>query len=288
MPIAYPQILEVQSPPTSVRWTERDTILYALGTGLGRDPLDDTQLPFVYEKNLRALPTQATVITWGAGPTIEQMGFNAMLGVHAQEKLEMHRPLPPKGEATASGRVVGVEDRGDGKGALITWQLVLADNESGEPIATMTTVCMARGDGGFGGPQVKGAPPHAMPSRAPDKIVDVPTSADQALVYRLSGDMNPLHADPKFAKKVGFERPILHGLCTYSISCHAVLKAFAGNDPDNLKSHQVRFSAPVIPGDLLTLHLWQDQTEEGNVVSFEVHVKARDAVVIKSGKTVLR
>lgn len=289
MPIEYPAILSVASEPRLCRWSERDTMLYALGAGVGQDPLDPADLPFVYEKALRALPTQATVIAWNAGPSIEAMGFNYAMGVHAQEKLDIHRPLAASGEALAQGRVKSVVDRGPGKGALITWQVALTDTVTEAPIATLTTVCMARGDGGFGGPAADAAEPaHAMPSRPPDLQADLPTRPEQALIYRLSGDMNPLHADPAVARQVGFERPILHGLCTYAIACHAVLKACAGGDPSRLLSHQVRFSAPVLPGDELRISLWQDASNDGQVISFEISVPARDTVVIKGGKTVLR
>lgn len=287
MPIRYPEILGVTSEPRLCQWSERDTMLYALGAGVGQDPLDASDLPFVYEKGLRALPTQSTVISWGAGPSIEAMGFNVSMGVHAQERLEVHRPIAASGEALAQGRVTSVVDRGPGKGALISWQVVLTEPGTGTAIATLTTTCMARGDGGFGGPSEGGEPSHNVPGRAPDLQVDVQTRPEQALVYRLSGDMNPLHADPSFAKKVGFERPILHGLCTYAIACHAVLKAFAAGDPARLLSHQVRFSAPVLPGDLLRISMWRDASDDGQVISFEVSVPARDNVVIKGGKTVL-
>lgn len=288
VPIQYPEILEVASEPRTCRWTEKDSMLYALGAGLGQDPLDADNLRYVYEKGLRALPTQATVITWGAGPTIEQMGFNVALCVHAEESLEIHRPLPASGEAISWGRVSRVIDRGEGKGAFISWELLLADAATREPIATLTTTTLARGDGGCGAPGEGAEMPHKVPSRVPDLSVDVPTRPEQALLYRLSGDMNPLHANPSFARKVGFDRPILHGLCTYAIACHAVLKAFGQADPSLLKRHQVRFSAPVLPGDVLSIDMWRDATEDEITISFEVRVKERNTVVIKGGKTVLR
>jgi acyl dehydratase len=287
MPISYPQILELATEPRLLRWSERDTLLYALGVGLGHDALDAAELPFVYEKGLRALPTQATAIAWGAGPSVEQMGFDLALSVHAQERLEMHRPLPASGELLGHGRVTQVLDRGPGKGALLSWQLYLADPATREPVATLTTTCLARGDGGFGGTADGAEPPHQVPARQADLTVEVATRPEQALIYRLSGDMNPLHVDPKFARQVGFERPILHGLCTYAIACHAVLKHFAGSDPARLRSHLVRFSAPVLPGDVLAIHCWRDSAPEGTVISFEISVPARDAVVIKGGRTVL-
>ena len=283
MAIKYPEILEVASTPHRFKWGDRETILYALGIGLGSDPLSAAELPFVYEKNLKAIPTIATVLAWGAGPDIEQMGFNPMLSVHGEEQLVIHRPLPAAGEVSASGRVTQVIDKGEGKGAIIIWETYLRDAEGQELIATLTTTCFARGDGGFGGPTGGPPAPHLVPERAPDLSLDFPTRPDQALLYRLSGDRNPLHADPAFAAKAKFSRPILHGLCTYGICCRAVLQAFADFDPARLKSHQVRFSAPVFPGETITVDLWRD----GDVVSFEARVKERDVLVIKNGKALL-
>ena len=141
----------------------------------------------------------------------------------------------------------------------------------------------ARADGGFGGSSDGEATPHPKPERAPDLSLDFPTRPDQALLYRLNGDRNPLHADPAFAKMVGFPRPILHGLCTFGITCRAVMQAYTSFDPVPIKSHQARFSAPLFPGETITVDLWRD----GEVVSFEARVKDRDAVVIKNGKAVL-
>jgi acyl dehydratase len=157
-------------------------------------------------------------------------------------------------------------------------------DEAGEKVATLTGSTFARGDGGFGGPS-EGAPePHQVPDRKPDLSVPFETRPDQALLYRLNGDRNPLHSDPDVAKRAGFPRPILHGLCTYGITCRAVLQEICDYDPSRILSHQVRFSAPVFPGDVITVDLWRD----GDVVSFEARVLDRGATVIRNGKTVLR
>jgi len=229
MSINYPDILDVVSPSRRFSWTDRDTMLYALGIGMGADPLDERELPFVYERGLRAVPTQATVVAWAAGPTVEQMGFNAMFALHGEEKIELHKPLPAAATITANGRVVSVVDKGADKGAVIAWETVLREADSGDKIATLTTTCFARGDGGCGGSAEGAAEPQPIPARPPDLSLDFPTRPDQALLYRLCADRNPLHADPKIAAKLGFPRPILHGLCTYGITCRAVLQAYAGS-----------------------------------------------------------
>jgi acyl dehydratase len=203
--------------------------------------------------------------------------------VHGEQKIELHQPLASHGRFVAESRTTGVFDKGENKGALVIVESVWRD-EAGAKVATVTQTNFARGDGGFGGPS-QGAPePHAVPQRAPDLSLDIATRPDQALVYRLSGDRNPLHAEPDSARRSGFPRPILHGLCTYGITCRAVLQAITGYDPAPILSHQARFSAPVFPGDTLTVDLWKD----GPQVSFEARVKARDAVVIRNGLTVLR
>jgi acyl dehydratase len=280
MAIAYPEILSLKSEGETFRWDAKDTILYALGLGLCADPMDENELAFVYEAELKTVPTQAGVIAWGAnaGPT----GVNYLMVVDGERKIEFHKPMKSSGRVTAASRIVGAFDKGPGKGAVIVSETTLTD-ETGELCLTITGSLFARGDGGFGGPSDGQPEPHAVPARAPDMSVDIPTRADQALIYRLSGDRNPLHCDPKVAKLAGFPRPILHGMCTYGITCRAVLQTYADYDPTRFKSHQARFSAPVFPGETITVDLWQD----GDVISFEARVKERGVTVIKNGKTVL-
>jgi len=283
MPIAYPAILDLKREGQAFSWGERETMLYALGVGMGADPMDRRELPFVYENGLRALPTLATVVAWGSGPNMGSMGINYLLVVHGEQKVELHRPMPTEAKITADSRVVGAFDKGP-KGAVIVTETVLRDAGDGAPIATLTSSTFARGDGGFGGPSEGQAPPHEVPTRAPDQSIDFPTRPDQALLYRLSGDRNPLHSDPDVAAAAGFPRPILHGLCTYGITGRAVLQACADYDPARIASHQVRFSAPVCPGETVTVDLWRD----GDAVSFEARVKSRDVTVIRNGLTRLR
>ncbi len=293
MPIYYPDILDQKSAPRTFTYGDKDVMLYALGIGLGADPMNETELPFVYEKGLKVVPPAATVLASGAGrnaaPAPDMPAghrpsqINFLMVVHGEQKVELHKPLAAGGTFTATSRTVGAYDKGKDKGAVIVNETVWTD-EAGEKVATLTGSTFARGDGGFGGP-TEGAPePHEVPTRAPDKSLDFATSPDQALIYRLNGDRNPLHSDPDVAKRAGFPRPILHGLCTYGITCRAVLEGVTDFDPDQVLSHQARFSAPVFPGDVITVDLWID----GKTVSFEARVKARNATVIKNGKTVLR
>jgi acyl dehydratase len=280
MPISYPDILSLKSEGTPLEWRDRDAMLYALGVGMGADPLDADELPFVYENGLKAVPTLATVVAFGAGP-LGRSGINFMMVVHGDQEVVFHRPFPPEGKVLADTTVPAVYDTGP-KGAIIIQRTELKD-EAGEPVATLTASVMARGDGGFGGPEHGAPEPHQVPDRKPDLTLEIPTRPDQALLYRLCGDRNPLHADPAFAKIVGFPRPILHGLCTYGISCRAVLQAYAGYDPARIRSHYARFSAPIFPGETLTMDLWQD----GEVVSFEGRVAERGVVALKNGRAVV-
>jgi acyl dehydratase len=294
MPIYYPDILEQKTEPRTFTYGDKDVMLYALGVGMGRDPMDERELPFVYEKDLKVVPTAATVLAAAAGrrasgagveqkPGLRVSQLNYLMVVHGEQKVELHKPLPTSGSFTAQSRTVGAYDKGKDKGAVVVSETVWID-EAGEKVATLTGSTFARGDGGFGGPS-EGAPePHPVPQRKPDLSVPFETRPDQALLYRLNGDRNPLHSDPEVAKRAGFPRPILHGLCTYGITCRAVLQEICDYDPARILSHQARFSAPVFPGDTITVDLWK----EGDVVSFEARVLDRGATVIRNGKTVLR
>jgi acyl dehydratase len=293
MPIYYPDILEQKTEPRTFSYSDKDVMLYALGIGMGRDPMDERELPFVYEKDLKVTPTAVTVLAGAAGSRPAQVAqaregqrvsqLNYLMVVHGEQKVELHKPLPAAGSFTAASRTIGAFDKGKDKGAVVVTETVWTDDK-GEKVATLTGSTFARGDGGFGGP-ADGAPePHAVPTRKPDISVPMETRPDQALVYRLNGDRNPLHSDPDVANRAGFPRPILHGLCTYGITCRAVLQEICDYAPERILSHQVRFSAPVFPGDTVTVDLWKD----GDVVSFEARVLDRGATVIRNGKTVLR
>jgi len=282
VPIDYPAVLDVKEEGKRFSWNERDTMLYALAVGMGSDPLDRNELAFVYEKNLKALPTLATVMAWGAGISPERLGLNRLHTLHGEESVTFHRPIPCAGEVIAASRVAAVYDKNE-RGAVVERETLLTDAASHELIATITRTAFARTDGGFGGPpQPPG--PGGPPMRSPDVVLEFATRRDQALLYRLCGDRNPLHADPDIARAAGFETPLLHGLCTYGICCRAVLQAFCEYEPSRLESHSVRFSAPVFPGDVITVKLWRD----GVNVSFEAEVAARKSTVIRSGRSRLQ
>lgn len=282
MAIDYDHLMSLKSEGQEFSYGDRETMLYALGIGFGRDPMNDKELPFVYEKDLQTIPTMSSVIAWGAGP-MAKSGINYLMVVHGEQKLTMHKPLPVAADITADSRVVGAYDKGADKGAIIITETLIKDKKTGDKLCTMQSTTFARGDGGFGGPS-EGAPkPHPLPERAPDQTVEVDTRPDQALLYRLSGDRNPLHADPEVAKMAGFPAPILHGLCTYGTCCRAIISSVCNYDASKITGFDVRFSSPVFPGETILVDIWQD----GKTVSFRARVKERDAVVINNGKCTL-
>lgn len=285
MSARYDELMALKSLGQNYAYTDRDVMLYAYGIGMGADPMDEKELAFVNEayftsRPVKVVPTFASVAAWGAGPG--EMNLNRLLVVDGERDITFHKPMPVEAKITADSSVLGVYDKGKDKGLVVRHKTVLKD-ESGAKLATLVASRFARGDGGIGGPSEGQPEAHAMPSRAPDKIIDITTRPDQALVYRLCGDRNPLHSDPEFAKRGGFPRPILHGMCTYGITCRGVLQTYADYDPSAFKQHAVRFSSPVYPGETVSMDMWKD----GNVISFEAKVKERGVTVIKSGRTVL-
>jgi acyl dehydratase len=283
-------MLSQRTEGAETSYSEKDVLLYALGVGLGGDPMNRDELPFVYEKGLKVLPTFATVIPGGRGGThsgtapASGSGINFLMVLHGEQRLTVHQPLPTQGDLYADRRTTDVIDKGPGKGALIVNETVLRSKATGDKIVTLSGTIFARADGGFGGPSEGGPVPHDVPTdRAPDKEVAIATRPDQALIYRLSGDRNPLHSDPDTAKAAGYPRPILHGLCSYGVVCRAVLQGYCAYDPTLIRQFDVRFASPVFPGETITTRMWKD----GNVISFDAMVKERNATVIKNGKCVL-
>ncbi len=262
-------------------YTPKDCMLYALGLGLGADPLDAQQLRFVYEKDLQVLPTMAVVLA-SPGFWLQQpgTGVNWKAVLHGEQGLTLHRPLRPSGTLVGKMSIDEIVDKGAEKGALIYSRRDLHDQQSGELVCSLTSTSFCRGEGGFGGPTGPTRPPHELPSRAPDLTRDLRTLPQAALIYRLSGDYNPLHAEPAVAASVGFKQPILHGLCTYGVAGHAILMTLCGYEPARLRKLDVRFSAPVYPGETIRTEIWN---EGPGRASFRARVVERDVVVLNNG-----
>ncbi|MBI2295405.1 MAG: MaoC family dehydratase N-terminal domain-containing protein [Betaproteobacteria bacterium] len=281
MPIHYEKLVNWSIPEVEQRLTRRDTLCYALGVGLGSDPCDTDQLKFVYEENLQALPTMAIILgypgPWHAHPGT---GITRSHVVHGEQGFRIRRPLPVEGTIVGHTRVTGVVDKGKDKGALVMTECTVRDKPGGGVICTLTSTTFCRADGGFGGPDGPVKTPHALPETPPQHVCDLPTPPQAALIYRLSGDYNPLHADPAYARKAGFTKPILHGRCTFSVAGHAILKTLCGYDPARLIAMEGRFSSPVYPGETIRTEMWR----EANVVSFRATVPARGVTVIDNGR----
>jgi acyl dehydratase len=253
-------------PPMAFEYTERDLMLYALGVGA-------TELDFVYERNLKALPTFAVIPAFPAmtGMTSAGIEINLVMVLHGEQSFRIHNTIPTKGKLTTKGKVASVYDKG--KGALLNVATETHD-EGGKLIFENSSGVFVRGAGGFGGE--RGPEAGNIPlERAPDKTVEMQTLPIQAMIYRLSGDRNPLHIDPDFAKMAGYDRPILHGLCTFGHVGRAVLQEYCGNDPSRFGGLSVRFSGVVYPGDTIITEMWdegngkvilQAKTQEGRVV----------------------
>ena len=212
-PIVYDKLLALNIPDVEHSYGPKDCMLYALGVGFGLDPMDEEQLAFVYEKHLKVLPTMAVVIGYPGFWSKElDTGIDWVKVVAGEHSLTLHRPLKPAGTVVSHTRVVEIVDKGAGKGAIVYSERTIDDKASGERLATIMQTTFCRGDGGFGGPPREQLPVHPIPARAPDLVCDLPSRPETALIYRLSADPNPLHANPAVAKAAGFPRPILHGL----------------------------------------------------------------------------
>jgi acyl dehydratase len=281
MPIVYDKLLALKIPDVEQSYGAKDCILYALGVGLGHDPMNEDELAFVYEKNLKVLPTMAVVLGYpGFWARDLDTGIDWVKVVHGEQSMLLHKPLAPSGTVTNRTRVLEVVDKGAGKGAIVYSERLISDKATGELICSIVQSTFCRGDGGFGGPPREQRPPHPIPERAPDIGCDLPTRPEAALIYRLCADPNPLHADPAVAKTAGFPRPILHGLATFGVAGHAILKSLCGYDPARLTSIAGRFSAPVFPGESIRTEMWRDS----GVVSFRARVVGRDVVAINNGR----
>lgn len=258
MPIDIEKALGAQLPDKTYSWTDRDVILYHLGIGAGTPPTDENELRYVYEGDLHVLGSFATIPpfeTMMSLGMVEGLDVNLAQILHGEQMVEIHRPIPTVGSVTQSGSVTGIFDKG--KGALIVMEIVSVDQATGQPLFTNRSSIFVRGEGGFGG---EGGPPTSskIPDREPDFLVESPTLPQQALLYRMSsGDLNPLHADPGFAMFAGFERPILHGLCTYGISLKATVDVALDHQSEVVTRYDARFSGVVYPGETVLTRIWQ-------------------------------
>jgi acyl dehydratase len=285
MPIVYDKLMALEIPTVEHAYTEKDTILYALGVGLGHDPTSKGGLSFVYEPNLKTLPTYPVVLGYpGFWARDLDTGIDWVRLVNGEQGVLRHRSIPPRGTVIGRTRIIDVVDKGPGKGALVYAERTVSDKASGARLATVTQTLFCRADGGFGGPTRETPPPHPIPERAPDGVCDLATRPEQALVYRLSGDRNALHADPDIARQAGYERPILHGAATFGVAGHALVKAVCEYDPDRVVSIACRFSAPVIPGETIRTEIWRD----GDIVTFRSRIVERDTIAINNGRAEVR
>lgn len=281
MAINYDKLMAWPFEDVCHRYTTRDTMLYALGIGLGADPMNEAELRFVYEKNLCVLPTYPVVLGYpGLWIKDPGTGVDWTKLVHGEQGLRIHRLPEAAGEVIGRTRVTGVIDKGESRGALVLTERKITDAVSGELLCTLTSTTFCRADGGFGGPASSAPVIHVLPERTPDVTLDRSTDSRAALIYRLSGDYNPLHAEPAMAKTAGFERPILHGLCTFGIAGYALTSVVCDNDPTRLIAMNVRFTSPVYPGETIRTEMWVD----GSIVSFRARVVERDVMVLNNGR----
>ncbi len=280
MPFTYDEVISRRADDVPFSYTDTQMLLYNLSVGMGRDPYDENELPYVFEQPaLKVVPTAAAVLGGGGANLLQGIDIDWNKVLHGEQRLKLHRAIPPAAELLGNSRIAEVVDKGPEKGAILTLQMDvrLAD---GEPLYTMENVIFMRGNGGCGGPAKSAATPHVVPEREPDLVHVSETRPDQALLYRLNGDRNPLHAEPAFAARAGFPKPILHGLCSYGIACRAVLASVCDYDPARLRSFDVRFTSPVFPGETIHTDIWVD----GNIVSFRCRVAQRDIVLINNGR----
>jgi acyl dehydratase len=277
-------LVGVPSEPHVRSWDSKDALLYAVGVGAGLgDPLQELEFTTENSEGIeqQVLPTYAVLIA--QAPMTSGLGdFDRAMLVHAEQSFELHRPLPVAGTVSTTSTVTGIYDKGSG--ALVETENVAVDVATGEPLVTSRSGVFIRGQGGFGGARGT-SQPWSLPDRAPDHQVVRETRPEQALVYRLSGDRNPLHVDPKFAARGGFSQPILHGLCTYGVTGRALLRVLCDGDPARFRSMSGRFSRPVLPGEPLTISIWH---EEGSDSALFQTARTDGEVVIDRGRAQIR
>jgi len=284
MAIDYSYLKAWQIPDATQSFGPKDCILYALGLGFGAEPTDPAQLLFVYERGLQAFPSMAVVlatgVSWAADPGT---GIDYTKVLHAEQTFELHRPLPTIGEVVGRTSVAEVIDKGAGRGAIVITQRDLYIDGESSPTATLRSTLFCRADGGFGGPVTESPKPHPVPEREADGKLAVKTLRQAALIYRLSGDVNPLHCDPEVAAAAGFREPILHGLCTFGTAIRSALET-VGVDPACVQAGGARFTSPVYPGETLQTEIWRDR----DMITFRTQILDRDKLALNNGWLRLR
>ncbi len=280
MPLNAAAVLAHRFTPVDATITPRDALLYALSLGLGRDPLDPVELPYVYEQDLQVFPTLPVVLGHPLAWTTPGMQVNRQMLVHGSQRLVLHRPLPVDVPLVAQNRVAEVLDKGADAGAVIVLERTLHVRDGGEHLATLEAALFCRADGGFGGPRTAAYDFSPVPETPPDARCSLPTAPGSALLYRLNGDWNPLHADPAFAAGAGYPRPILHGLCTYGVAAHALCRQYGFPEGRALRSIEARFSRPMFPGETLEVEMWQ---RGDGAIAFRARAAERGAVVLDRG-----
>jgi len=282
MTINYDEIMNLTSENVEISYSDKDSILYSLGIGLGNDPMNLNELKYVYENSQSVLPSMATNFQYHS-PLLLKTNINFIMVVHGEQRLSITNALPVSGDFIANAKVIGCYDKGPARGAVIEVETTVKNKKNNEEICKLVSTTFARGDGGFGGPD---SPKKEIfiPDGEPDYVSEVSTKPDQALIFRLSGDYNPLHSDPNFAKAAGFEKPILHGMCTYGIACRSLVNEICENDASKLKRFDCRFSSPVYPGETIITEMWK----KDKMIYFNSKVKERDKLVLKNGVSVIK
>ena len=282
MTINYDEIMNLTSENVEISYSDKDSILYSLGIGLGNDPMNLNELKYVYENSQSVLPSMATNFQYHS-PLLLKTNINFIMVVHGEQRLSITNALPVSGDFIANAKVIGCYDKGPARGAIIEVETTVKNKKNNEEICKLVSTTFARGDGGFGGPD---SPKKEIfiPDDEPDYVSEISTKPDQALIFRLSGDYNPLHSDPNFAKAAGFEKPILHGMCTYGIACRSLVNEICENDASKLKRFDCRFSSPVYPGETIITEMWK----KDKMIYFNSKVKERDKLVLKNGVSVIK
>lgn len=283
MPLDPDYLLALERDTIVHSWNWRDAAIYALGLGYGDDPLDKGQLRFLDQgQSGQLMPAMVNVLGYdGAWLRDPKTGVDYLKVVHGEQDMEIHAPLPIEGTVRSQTRITHLADKGEGKGGLIVMERKLCDADTDDLLATIRHTIFCRGAGGFGGKATAPSRTAPIPQRDPDGTVDIDTPAQLALIYRLSGDLNPLHADPGIARKAGFERPILHGLATFGIACRALMAALCDNEAARVKGLAGRFSAPVFPGESLAIDFWN---EAPGLALCRVRVPARNVTVLDNAR----